>query len=940
MDRKTLLSLADAALTVRASAFARDASRSWLGQWPGDFRVRYFLAQAYQQLRDLGAAARHIEIAQVADPEEVAFYRTASDIQSALGQEGAARDSLGFVSALSTDPIPSPLPLPSWAELLHQGLAQAQAHNYAEAQRMLEEVERARPDSLLPAWAQLKTAWLAGDYEAVLCLGAASRQRWPGCPAILLALAQASLATGKSTQAVELLHLAAVADPAHEVGARMLGAFNPYLALWPAQLEADIRLSIPAAVAFAAGMNKLSGTTAAARAADGSTETPTLDPSPVAGAEAVGPPTSLLADEAGAEIRPLPGERFAGPSGGPPSPPAPAPAEASVPVPTSVEAPVEIRPLPGEHFQGPSGALRPNPGAPQTAHGTPPSGSTQPADAQAQPQEDEDLIRVRAELDRVARRLHMRKKLADEERRRPSLVVLSSLANLQSQYGPSATAAICQSLASLVRSQHARKGWSAYAIYVDDAEALTPFQLESVTASNAADVKRLVTQLDSALARRGEMIGALLIVGGHDIIPFHRLPNPADDDDHDVPSDNPYATRDENYYVPEWPVSRIPNPTGNDPQFLLKAIQRIIEAAPAKAPSPLARLFGWIRLLFHPRVKRFRKSLGYTASIWHSASLGVYQPIGQPNSMLISPPTDADTLPATDLVFPRYTYFNLHGLEDGPEWFGQRSPGSASSAVEFPTALRPAQVTNSGRAPTVVFSEACYGANVLSKTIDSALALKFLQSGTRALVGSTKIAYGAAAPPLIGADLVALHYWQSLTRGLPSGEALRQAKLTFAEEMRRRQGYLDGEDQKTLISFIHLGDPLFVPREFAQGTATKSTLRRESRPADLDLLAVKALDDTSLASLPADLENSLKEVLKASLPGMTDSRARVFETQIVPRRDPALPKDPAATSSAGGLPAWVISLDKRFEGHGSGHAQYARLSLDAAGHLIKLVVSR
>ena len=53
----------------------------------------------------------------------------------------------------------------------------------------------------------------------------------------------------------------------------------------------------------------------------------------------------------------------------------------------------------------------------------------------------------------------------------------------------------------------------------------------------------------SALAKHGEMIGALLIVGGPDIIPFHNLPNPVDDLDMEVPSDNPYGTRDENYFI-------------------------------------------------------------------------------------------------------------------------------------------------------------------------------------------------------------------------------------------------------------------------------------------------------------------------------------------------------------------------------------------------------
>ena len=36
------------------------------------------------------------------------------------------------------------------------------------------------------------------------------------------------------------------------------------------------------------------------------------------------------------------------------------------------------------------------------------------------------------------------------------------------------------------------------------------------------------------------------------------LPNPTDDADPDIPSDNPYATADDNYFVPEWPIARLP----------------------------------------------------------------------------------------------------------------------------------------------------------------------------------------------------------------------------------------------------------------------------------------------------------------------------------------------------------------------------------------------
>jgi len=50
------------------------------------------------------------------------------------------------------------------------------------------------------------------------------------------------------------------------------------------------------------------------------------------------------------------------------------------------------------------------------------------------------------------------------------------------------------------------------------------------------------------------------------------LPNPTDDSDINVPSDNPYATIDENYFIQQWPVGRLPDERGNDAGYLLEQL--------------------------------------------------------------------------------------------------------------------------------------------------------------------------------------------------------------------------------------------------------------------------------------------------------------------------------------------------------------------------------
>jgi hypothetical protein len=39
-------------------------------------------------------------------------------------------------------------------------------------------------------------------------------------------------------------------------------------------------------------------------------------------------------------------------------------------------------------------------------------------------------------------------------------------------------------------------------------------------------------------------------------------------------------------------------------------------------------------------------------------------------------------------------------------------------------------------------------------------------------------------------------------------------------------------------------------------------------------------------------------------------------------------------------PAWVVALDRKYEAHGQSITQYAKISLDASGQIVKITVSR
>ena len=113
--------------------------------------------------------------------------------------------------------------------------------------------------------------------------------------------------------------------------------------------------------------------------------------------------------------------------------------------------------------------------------------------------------------------------------------------------------------------------WGSLLFYADDESCTKPYGLKPAPYNDPWQLKLILSDLDAPLEKRGERIGALLIVGGPEIVPFHNLPNPVEDADVDVPSDNPYSARDSNYFISDWPVGRVSGGSGTDPTFLAQS---------------------------------------------------------------------------------------------------------------------------------------------------------------------------------------------------------------------------------------------------------------------------------------------------------------------------------------------------------------------------------
>jgi hypothetical protein len=559
-----------------------------------------------------------------------------------------------------------------------------------------------------------------------------------------------------------------------------------------------------------------------------------------------------------------------------------------------------------------------------------------------------DILRsIQTEFDRLARRLRL-PNLSRSDARYPILVVFSTRTGLENLYGPQTAAAVITEMNNLVSVVKKRAGWGAISFLADDPISVSPFEVKPAPANDAWKLKLTLHDLDAALGKKGAMVGALLIVGGPEVVPFHKLPNPTDDADPEILSDNPYASLDENYFVPDWSCGRLPGGSTNDAGLLLSALRRTVDYHKKQTTS--STIFtSFFRAFFRnvkkalprgPKNRPMKPSGGYSAAIWKQSSLAAYKPIGEQQTFATCPPTQAGGLLEANIFPSRLSYFNLHGLQDGPDWYGQRDPATQPGIPDYPTAITTKDILNSNQASQFVFSEACYGGYIDKKTEDQSIALKFVSCGCQAMVASTCVSYGSVTTPLIAADLLGYHYWKQLQDGKSAGEALQQAKINLVNEMNKRQGYLDGEDQKTLISFVLYGDPLATLAE--SGARTKTTVRPHEHPA-VRVISDARGEDLAAEPVPAELLENVKGLLDQYLPGLreTDFAMAHQKSMFNEEGHPMPGSQMGAKVKASQAPNHrVVTVSKQVEFARHVHHHYARVTLDAKGKVVKFVVSR
>ena len=187
------------------------------------------------------------------------------------------------------------------------------------------------------------------------------------------------------------------------------------------------------------------------------------------------------------------------------------------------------------------------------------------------------------------------------------------------------------------------------------------------------------------------------------------------------------------------------------------------------------------------------KPYGLSALVWEAESQEEFSRISK---------NDVETSPNFTLEHhgcgyqaANLLYFNLHGSENSPCWFGQ-------DGSEYPPAFSP-ELICAAETPDYIGVEACYGAQYGDglETADSIL-LTSLHNGCLSFLGSSKIAYGTSEPEGSCADIVVGNFISGIASGKCAGDAFAAGLQKLAG-----QSQLDDTDIKTIAEFSLYGDP-------------------------------------------------------------------------------------------------------------------------------------
>ena len=870
IDRDHMLRLLANGLEVRSFRFTRQAALAWLSSFAGDLEVNLFYVKALINEDRAQQASQVLEKILKCDPLYVDALKVGAELLAEENRTLALKAN-GVLQALEQQPSQN-LELPEWGTklvLVRQSITNKQ---YDAALALLVSVIGDASHPELADLLHLEIASASSDAATVLNLARLYHSRWPDCLQISLILAKTWMETCNDDEAVKILHLCAANDATAQVPIRLWGKNFPYRPLYPARLEIVSNFSVPAEVAGKLGMNQLA--------------TGSLAPETVSESKS-NPLTYDLPSLA---------EEFDEP-------------EIKSTVRTEVASFDGYRVLPTE-----DGSFQQHPKIQSRTEIPTPKDST--------------ILEVEEELKKVAASINQ-PVLTNTDNRFPAYVILTMKKGLEEQYGAQSTQVILDEVKKLSLIIQEKNAWNSILFMPDDLEICGRYGITPIDAIDPWKIKLALVDLDKALQKKGERIGCVLIIGGENIVPFHKLPNPTEDTDEDVKSDNPYGSLDTNYFVSDWPVGRMPGEAGNEVGLLLTQIRNALQyhTDASAMQSWTNRILNIIQVWNRPWLKHFG-NIGYSASVWKRSSLAAFRPIGEGTNLFLSPKGSSTAFNPGKLAAAPFGYFNLHGVEDGSEWYGQKDTNDTDTGADYPVALKPSDLVKNSNNPRIVYSEACYGGHIFGKKEEESIALSMTGIGVLAMIGSSTISYGSVTTPLIGADLVGYMLMKNLSEGMSIGTALSKARVEFVREMNRRQGYLDGEDQKTLISFILYGDPL-VAYDPYQGAV--KNIGREAAPPVVKTICDRTSFEEKNATIEPKMISAAKEMVKNYLPGIEYAEVRIQNQQA---------RMVSGSKTVSQPKRVVVSFSKQIIQAEKVHKQFAKVTLDQQGQMVKLAISR
>ncbi len=239
----------------------------------------------------------------------------------------------------------------------------------------------------------------------------------------------------------------------------------------------------------------------------------------------------------------------------------------------------------------------------------------------------------------------------------PVYVVLSTRLGLEAKYGSKTTEVLIQKMEELTGVVKQKANWDAMVFLPDDFTYTDAWGVTNISAVDPWKIKLALTDLDKALKEKSLMVGAVLIVGCHEVVPFHKLPNPTDDSDEEVLSDNPYATTSGNYLSPEWPVGRFPGEKGNDAGLILEQLRHAIDfqKSTLNTTSFLSQAFSVLTGRIAPSTlfRDLVKNPPTSAIPLRSGGpfiVVLFRPIGTGSDLRVCPQFDSDTIDVDNLM--------------------------------------------------------------------------------------------------------------------------------------------------------------------------------------------------------------------------------------------------------------------------------------------------